>query len=160
MIRAVLLMAAIACAGCARGTPPPAAPPAPVPQPPALRMSPRDILLCVVRRGELELVHLEYDTRSGDSTCQGVPIARVFPLDSTYAGAAEWFALNEPIRMDGRVFVRSGDPRVLGIQELTPVGEYRGVRVFAAAGGHLPPSVVYLPVRPGCEFQPDQINTR
>lgn len=164
MMRAALLIAAVACAGCARGTPPPATEPAhvvaaPV-EPPVPRLSNRDILYCVVRNGELVLVRLEYNTRNSDSTYQGVLIAQAFPLDSTYAEAAEWFAANEPIRMDGRTFVGYGDPRVLGIQELTPVGTYRAVRVFAAAGGHLPPSVVYLPVRPGCVFQRYQINAR
>jgi hypothetical protein len=164
-MRAALLIAAIVlCAGCARSNPPPTTAPttgvaAPV-EPPVPRMSHRDILLCVVRHGELEVVRLEYNTRSGDSTYQGVPLAQAFPLDSTYAGATEWFAANEPIRMDGRIFVRYGDPRLLGVQEVTPVGEYRGVRVFADAGGHLPPERVYLPVRPGCVFQPYGINTR
>lgn len=165
MMRAALPIAAIAlCAACAQGNPPPAAPPpvpaAPVHQPPVPRLagSTRDLLFCVVRHGELVLVPLEYNTRSGDSTFQGVPLAQAFPLDSTYAAA--WYQDNEPIRLDGRLFVRYGDPRVLGVWELTPVGEYRGVRVFAAAGGHLPPEVVYLPVRPGCEFQPYQINTK
>lgn len=164
MMRAALLIAAIAlCAGCARSGPPPPAAPTPVAaapvEPPVPRYSPRDILYCVVRNGELEVVPLEYNTRNSDSTYQGAPLAQAFPLDSTYAEAAEWFATNEPIRMDGRVFVRYGDPRVLGVQELTPVGAYRGVRVFADAGGHLPPERVYLPVRPGCQFQPYGINT-
>lgn len=162
MTRAALPIAAIALwAACAPGNPAVAPPPAsrvPPPAPPAPRVSNRDILLCVVRDGELVLVRLEYNTRTSDSTYQGVPLAQAFPVDSTYA--ADWYQDNEPIRLDGRLFVRYGDPRLLGVQELTPVGEYRGVRVFAAAGGHLPPGVVYLPVRPGCEFQPYQINTK
>lgn len=168
MTRTALLIAAVAlCAGCARGNPPPAATPpaavaAPVHQPPAPRLagSHLNLLFCVVRGGKLELVPLEYNTRTGDSTYQGVPLAQAFPLDSTYAEPAEWFAANEPIRFAGRVFVRYGDPRVLGIHELTPVGAYRVVTVFAEAGSAGAPDVVYLPVRPGCEFQPYQINIK
>ena len=95
MMRAALPITAIAlCAGCAARRPPPAAAPpaaAPVHQPPIphLAGSQRDLLFCVVRRGELELVRLEYNTRSGDSTYQGVPLAQAFPVDSTYA--AGWY---------------------------------------------------------------------
>jgi hypothetical protein len=154
MTRAALLIAAVACAACAGRRPLPVA--TPVHEVPSPRLSAQDLLFCVVRRGELELVPLEYNTHTGDSTYQGVPVARAFPLDGGYAEAAEWFAARESIRFDGRTFARYGDPRLLGIGELTPVGEYRGVKVYAQAGLTGPPEVLYLPARPGCVFQPYQ----
>jgi hypothetical protein len=166
-MRAVLLIAALACAACGgRRTPPVAAPPAapavPAHEPPIPRLagSRHDLLYCVVRRGELVLVPLEYNTRTGDTTYQGVPLARAFPLDSAYAEAADWFAASEPIRFDGRTFARYGDPRLLGIGEVMPVGEYRGVGVYAEAGLTGPPAVLYLPVRPGCMFQPYPVSLK
>jgi hypothetical protein len=54
--------------------------------------------------------------------------------------------------MDQR-YVKTGLPRIIQPQELTRVGEYQGVSVFAQPGAETPPAVIYLPVRPGCEFQ-------
>jgi hypothetical protein len=55
--------------------------------------------------------------------------------------------------------VRYGLPRVLGVNEVTRMGEFQGVPLFAEAGQSRP-EVVYVPVRPGCEFQPYQVETK
>src|SRR3982750_2503798 len=46
---------------------------------------------CIIRDGRMEMV--EIDGR--DSTYQGQPIARAFPLDSTFATNASWYRSGE-----------------------------------------------------------------
>jgi hypothetical protein len=107
-------------------------------------------LHCVVVDGRLESIEV-----GPDSTFQGQPISRVFPLDSTYVANASWYRDNEPIAVaDGR-YVKYGLPRVLGTADVVPVAIFRGVTVFAEpAAGRDRPEVIYIPTRPGCEFQP------
>jgi hypothetical protein len=59
----------------------------------------------------------------------------------------------------GRRFVKYGLARVLGVNEVTRVGDHMGVPVFAEMG-QTRPDVIYVPVRPGCEFQPYQVETK
>jgi hypothetical protein len=40
--------------------------------------------------------------------------------------------------------------------ELTRVGETQGVSVFAQPGMATPPEIIFVPVAPGCVFQPYQ----
>jgi hypothetical protein len=47
----------------------------------------------------------------------------------------------------------------VGVNELARTGEYQGVPVFAEAG-MARPDVVYVAVRPGCEFQPYQTEVK
>ncbi|HEX8272093.1 MAG TPA: hypothetical protein VF615_05545, partial [Longimicrobiaceae bacterium] len=49
-----------------------------------------------------------------------------------------------------------GLPRVVGVTEVSRTGEYQGVGVFTEASATGTPDVIYIPVRPGCEFQPYQ----
>lgn len=145
-----------ACGGAIReesGTAAPAMAPLP-PAPPTLRLSNRDILVCVVRDGELQLVRVDYDTRTGDTLVGGRPFAEVYPETVGYAGAAAWYVDDEPMTINGRRHVKYGVPRLLGVHELTPVGEYRGVPVFVEKGADARADIKYVPVRRGCEFQP------
>ena len=157
MTAAVGVLAVVlgACGGAVReeaGSAVPAM--APRPPNPRLAGSGRDILVCVVRDGELQLVRVDYDTRTGDTLVNGRPFAEVYPETVGYAGAAQWFVNNEPVVIDGRHYVKYGVPRLLGVQELTRVGEYRGVPVFVEKGADARADVKYVPVRRGCEFQP------
>jgi hypothetical protein len=155
-----LIVLAIVTAGCASGArveepapvPPAAAPLPSAPEPPVI-VDP--ILVCVVVDGRMEDVAVEYDTRTGDTTVAGRPFSEVYPLADGYAANAAWYVENEPIVFTrGRRHVKYGLPRVLGRSDLTPVGEYRGVSVFAEAGAAEPYRVLYVLTRPGCEFQP------
>ncbi|HEX8359087.1 MAG TPA: hypothetical protein VF613_03145, partial [Longimicrobium sp.] len=76
-----------------------------------------------------------------------------------YAANATWFINNEPVMFQNRRFVKYGLPRVLGVNEVTRVGDFQGVPVFAEAG-QTRPDVIYVPVRPGCEFQPYQTEVK
>jgi hypothetical protein len=167
-VRTALRIATFAiCAACAGRVPAPdpaaTAGPPPVP-PPVWRIidDRQDIRACVLRDGALEEVVLDYDTRTGDSTYQGVPFSQAFPLDSGYAAVAEWFTAGEPIRFgpEDLLYDPHGRPRPLGRHELRRVGAFRGVGVYVEAGQTGTPEIIYLPVRQGCIFQPYRVSAR
>jgi hypothetical protein len=136
--------------------PPPPLPPPPPPPPPAPETpQTQDIQVCVLQNGQLANVTATYNTTRGDTTVNEQPFATVFPVTGEYAANATWFINNTPITFQNRRFVKYGLPRVLGVGEVTGVGEFQGTPVFAEAG-QTRPDVVYVLVRPGCEFQPYQ----
>lgn len=91
---------------------------------------------------------------TGDTlTIDSLPITQIAPLTGEYASVAGWYVNNETITIRGRQFRRYAAPRVLGVNEVLKMGEYRGVGVYAE-GADTAAGVVYLPSRPGCEFQP------
>ncbi|HYW05999.1 MAG TPA: hypothetical protein VE913_03530, partial [Longimicrobium sp.] len=57
-------------------------------------------------------------------------------------------------------YVKYGLPRVLGVSEVSRVGEFQGVSLFAETGMTGRPEVIYVLVRPGCEFQPYNIEIK
>lgn len=172
-----LLAAALVCGAC--GGRPPAERPdvAPAPAPSAPRplgpvpsvsappgrpqSSPpeevcRCIRICIVRQGRLLEVPATYNPATGDTlTEDGLPFSSVAPLTGEYASVAGWFVNREPIRFRGGRYGRSGRARVLGMDEVFKVGEYQRVGVYAETGDTAAvPRYLYLPTRPGCEFQP------
>jgi hypothetical protein len=166
MSRALAVLTAMlsACGGAGREPAVPVAPAAPPPPPvanPALTPRP-DILVCVVQDGELRMVPVQYDTRTGDTLVDGRPFSTVYPDTLGYAAGAAWYASGEPMVLDRNRFVKYGLPRVILPHELlTRAGEYRGVPLFVerekvvAETVHGQTSDIrYVPVRPGCEFQP------
>lgn len=71
-----------------------------------------------------------------------------------YALGASWLA-REFVVLDGRHYTPYGLPEVIEPHLLVPVGEFRNVPVFAEGGiGEEVPSAIFIPIRPGCEFQP------
>ena len=146
-------------------TPPPVAViPAPLPMPVEVTPPPpltpaapemQQIQVCVVQDGGLSNVTAMYNPAAGDTTVNGQPFATAFPTGPQYAANATWFINNEPVMFQNRRFVKYGLPRVLGVSEVTRVGDFQGVPVFAEMG-QTRPDVIYVPVRPGCEFQPYQ----
>jgi hypothetical protein len=134
-------------------------PPRPPPPPPPIG-DPPDIQVCVVENGTLRYVTARYNTRTGDTTVSGRPFSEAYPAATGYAAGTTWFIDNEPIRVNGRVYVKYGLPRVLGVNEVIRTADFQGVPVFTEAGARAKTEVVYVPVRPGCEFQPYQINVK
>jgi hypothetical protein len=135
----------------------------PSPSPPAAQPTPAasvQIRVCVLAQGTLQEVNAQYNRATGDTIVNGRPFREVFPTGPSYAAGAEWYINNEPITLARRRYVKYGLPRVLGVNEVAAVGEYRGVRVFAEAGVQNPPELLYVPVRVGCEFQPYQLELR
>jgi hypothetical protein len=149
--------------------PPVIAPPPPLPPPPAAQpvtppppppVTTREIRVCVVENGALREVTAVYNTANGDTTVSGRPFAQAYPATSGYAAGSTWFINNEPITVNGRRYVKYGLPRVLGVNEVVRTADYMGVPVFAEAGATGATEVLYLPVRPGCEFQPYQLDVK
>jgi hypothetical protein len=144
--------------------PEPILPPPPVivdtPPPPPVVNYDRDIQVCVVEGGALRNVTATYNTQSGDTTYQGRRFSEAFPATAGYAAGATWYINTEPIMVGDRRYVKYGLPRVLGTSEVTRVGDFQGVGVFAEAGATGTPEVVYVPVRTGCEFQPYQLEVK
>ena len=137
--------------------PPPVIAPPPVVAPPPPPPNPmREIRVCVVENGALREITAMYNTQTGDTTVNGQRI----PATMGYAAGATWYINNEPITVNDRRYVRYGLPRVLGVNEVTRAGEFQGVSVFAEAGAQGTPEVLYIPVRPGCEFQPYQLEVK
>jgi hypothetical protein len=82
-------------------------------------------------------------------------ITTLAPLTGEYASVAGWYVNDEPITIRGNAFRRSARPRILDVREVAKVDEFGGVGVYAAAADTSSASwLVYLPTRPGCEFQP------
>ena len=141
--------------------PPVVIPPPPVVvPPPVVRDDIRDIRVCVVQGDMLTEVTVQYNVTRGDSLVNGQPFSTVYPTGAQYAANATWYINNEPITFGNRRYVKYGLPRVLGVNEVTRVGDYQGVGVFAETGATDRPEVVYIPVRPGCEFQPYQTEVK
>ena len=134
--------------------PPPPPPVAPQPQPqPVDQMV--DVRVCVVQDGNLTEVTARYNQTRGDTTYNGQPFSTAFPATTGYAANAGWYINNEAITFNNRRYVKYGLPRVLGVTEVSRAGEVQGVSVFSE-GGNMSSEVIYIPVRPGCEFQPYQ----
>lgn len=129
------------------------APPAPVSAAPA----PLPIRYCIVRDGQLAEVNAVYDAERADTLVDGRPLAMAYPADALpYAAGTPWYINHEPLVVGNRRFTKYGLPRRLPARELQPAGQFNGIPVFVEAGMTGPASVYYVPVRPGCEFQPYQ----
>ncbi|MEW5931321.1 MAG: hypothetical protein AB1941_27970 [Gemmatimonadota bacterium] len=139
--------------------PPVIVPPPPVavvPPPPPAEPAMQAIRVCVVEGTALREVEAMYDPATGDTVVAGQPFATAYPATAGYAAGATWYINNEPITLNGRRYVRFGLPRVVGTTEVARTAEYQGVGVFTEATATGTPDVIYVPVRPGCEFQPYQ----
>lgn len=120
----------------------------------------RELQVCVVQNGTLTQVTAMYDTRTGDTTFIHQGTAVGYPSAAEYASGVSWYINNEVIAVNGRRYVKYGLPRVLGLNEITRTGVFQDVAVFAEAGASGVAEVVYVPVRPGCEFQPYQLQVK
>ena len=117
-----------------------------------------DIGVCVVQEGTLREMRAQYDTSTGDTTVAGRPFSGVHRTTTPpYAAGAAWYINSGPFTYQGNRYVKYGLPRVLGVTEVSRVGHADGIPIFSEAGGSAPYEVLYVPVRPGCEFQPYQM---
>lgn len=120
----------------------------------------QNLTVCVVTTDKLHNVQATYDPATGDTLVGTAPFSSVHRLHSGYAVTHRWYQDNESIVWAEQVYARSGLPLVIGVNELSMVGVTVGANVYADAGVRLygpdgkmrPPTVVYIPVRPGCEF--------
>ncbi|HEX8454582.1 MAG TPA: hypothetical protein VF647_21060 [Longimicrobium sp.] len=158
---AVLLMAwlATACAGAASPTPDViAAPPAAAPTAHAsLATTGSELQSCVERGSGPPSTSGVNAAPPADTMHRGMRIAGAPPGLGQYAADAPWFINGEAITVGGSRYVKSARSNVFGASSVKRFGEYEqhGVAIYIDAGmsgtRHMPP-VVYVPVRPGCEF--------
>jgi hypothetical protein len=128
------------------------------PAPPTAPANLVDIRICVVQERQLREIMAQYDRATGDTITNGRRFRDVYGGSAGYAGGTAWFINQDPITLNGRRYRKYGLPRILGVTEITPRGAHEGVGIFGEAGVlSNTPDVVYVPVRPGCEFQPYQI---
>ncbi len=157
----IAFLLSMACAACGTGARVQSAPPAapatvPGPPPPVILSEPawRELRVCVVDRAGMREVPVQYNLLTGDTVIDGRPFSEVYPTDSGYAAAAEWFVRDEMITLPGRRYTRFGVPRGFSAGDLVPVEAYRGVPLFAERGAEDDPWMRFVPVRPECVFQP------
>jgi hypothetical protein len=137
--------------------PPVVVPPVAPPPPPPPVVETQAIRVCVVEGTGLREVEAMYNPATGDTMVAGQPFATAFPATTpTYAAGATWYINNEPVQFQNRRYVRFGLPRVVAPTDVARIGEYQGTSVFGDATATGTPDVIYIPVRPGCEFQPYQ----
>ena len=118
-----------------------------IPPPPAVGV--RVVRLCLFRGGELREESHVVDATRLDSV-----YARTRDPGPGYAAGERWYIDNGPIQFGRRRFVKYGLPRVMTMGELRRLGAYRGIGVYTEVAESVDdPLVLYVPVRPGCEFQ-------
>jgi len=125
----------------------------------ALSQDTRQIRQCLIKDGVIAEVDGEYDLSTGKKTVKlNGNVVDFDKLEATkdYASQQTWFINNEELTINGIKFVKYGLPRVLGVNEIEKAATYKGVGVYIEAGMKTIGEVIYLPVRPGCEFQPYQ----
>lgn len=114
------------------------------------------IAICVVTPdGALGTVQAVFRPAVGDTLVAGRPFEEVHhPGEPQYGAGHEWFVQDAPIAVGGREFVKFGVARVLDAGALRPTGTFDGVPIFvdAQSGGTF--TEVFVPVAPGCAFQP------
>lgn len=119
-----------------------------------------DTLICVVDRTTTRGLR----DLSAKRTPQGEVVLlvsnQIRPLDELhpvnliagYAGRESWFTSGEIITHAGRRYSKYEGERRVPMEQVTQVGEYRAIPLYAGPGDS-PPPAVYVPVRAGCIFQ-------
>lgn len=135
------------------------APPALVVTPPPVIVAPLAVGMCRLVGGWPREITAQVDVATNDTTYNGQPLAVAFPADE-HAAAQAFVVRDEAVMLNGRRYVKYSSPRVLGPQDVTRAGEYMGLPVFVQAGTTGTPVVLYLPLRPACEFQPYELHVK
>ena len=120
---------------------------------------------CVIEKGVLKDIEVDYNTATGDRSVVVNGIRKNFSdayPDSgpDYAQERPWFINNDSIYYNGQYFKKYGLPRVLVTNEISKQGTYKGVGIYTEVGLNGIAEVLYIPVRPRCEFQPYLISCR
>jgi hypothetical protein len=122
------------------------------------------IRVCVIEDDMLKEILAYYDKNIGttyvDRDGKLLKLDEVFPIENGYSGGKSWYTNNEEIKCFGKPYVKYGLPRVLAVNEVEKIGVYDKVGLYAEAGSpESAPEIIYIPVKPGCEFQPYQLQT-
>jgi hypothetical protein len=86
----------------------------------------------------------------------GTPFRRVHAETAPpYAASAPWYRNGRPVVHGGDVYYQNGLTRELSAHELERVGEFEKVPLFGLADPSSDEEgLLFVPVRPGCMFQP------
>ncbi|MEX2570508.1 MAG: hypothetical protein WD737_04330 [Gemmatimonadota bacterium] len=136
----------------------------PAPRPPEVQQPEQfetTLRLCVIVGGELSEVEAAYLPGSGDTIVvlggELLPFAEAYPDSEGYAAGKAWFNDESTIGYRWRRYRRTGTERLLAPTDLRHASEHEGVPIFASRSfSGIWPDVLYLPIRPGCSFQPYQ----
>jgi hypothetical protein len=114
--------------------------------------------LCVVLDQEMRIVDAIFLPSSGDTVVvvegRREPLAERYPYQPwVYAAETSWYGNDEPVVHLGNEYLRYGLPRLVKPEEVTRVGEYRGVSLYASPADPTP-ETIYVPLAAGCEAQP------
>lgn len=122
--------------------------------------------MCLLRGTELVMTETRYDGQAGRTyTAEGQFLSELGQpreyapwvlAQGRYAAGQPWYVNNGPVTLGGATFEKVGLPRVLGVNEVVFAGYAGEVPAFREAGQTGDPTVIYVPVRPECEFQPYQ----
>jgi len=112
--------------------------------------------VCVVQADSLRLVAVTRSPTNNDTLVDGILFKNAYPATyPPYVATAPWYVAGEFVRFGQRVYANNDPPQRISLELLRFVGRYRGVPVFKAADETVtPPPTIYLPIRPGCVFQP------
>jgi hypothetical protein len=152
--------------GCG-AAPPPVPPPSPGPAAPAAPSAAAryaalpDTTVCVVDRTTsrgLRDLPAKRSEAGGAVVLMGGEIQPIEVLHPTnviagYAGQETWFTRGQSVTVQNRAFVRHGGERRVPLDQLTRVGEFQGIPVYASPTDPSPPPALYVPIRVGCIFQ-------
>ncbi|HEX8697071.1 MAG TPA: hypothetical protein VF746_31925 [Longimicrobium sp.] len=117
----------------------------------------REVRVCAAVDGELREFSGWIEPGTGDTLVAGRPLREVIP-NYVYAAGQRWFERDEPITVGNRRVTKYGMLRSLSSADLRDPGlrlsvTYQGVDVFEFRD-RVPGDVYYVPVSPGCIFQP------
>lgn len=138
-------------------------PVAPAPRPaPAPAPAEERIRVCVVEGTTLTEVDALYLPAEGDTVVMRNGMRRDFAdayptVAPSYAAGESWFLADDAVRVQNREYVKFGVPRIVPPTQLTRVADHNGVGLYAETGTSAPYQVLYIPLRPGCQFQPYQM---
>ena len=85
-----------------------------------------------------------------------LPLAERYPVTvrNGYAQGESWFIGNAPIRYSGAEYRQYGPQREIRPTDVMRGRDVAGVPVFLDPRDSSPPEILYVPVAPGCIFQP------
>jgi hypothetical protein len=86
----------------------------------------------------------------------GAPLTLPIPPDAPTAGLTRWYLGHQPILFEGFRYFQYGPSRTLAPGDVTRIASLDGVGLYAETGQAGLVDMLYVPVRPGFEFQPYQ----
>jgi len=112
----------------------------------------------VVQNGQLAQVSATFNPATGDTTVAGTAFSTAHPATApNYAANESWFIQSDSVTFNNTQYVKYGVARNVTPNMLTSAGSVNGIPVFAESSAQEPYQVLYVPIRPGCEFQPYQV---